>query len=209
MSNIINFDPFLNKFSMFMTHATNNNILKNGITPVTYFVKSLRSTNYDVFSAINYRYVAALSMPVSVFNDIIKNPESSQAESIQIISHDEIRLNYQQRLSDNATNIRTFSNFTSGEVSKVRSLQSGTNGPTLGEYAGSVKDAVVLSCTACPVDMNKIESMEPVFYLSTYNILNIETNTTSPKTSQNACMKYVANGQQRILLVGVGVTQPV
>ena len=41
-----------------MTHATSNNILKNGI----YFVKSLRSTNYELFAAINYRYVAALSM---------------------------------------------------------------------------------------------------------------------------------------------------
>jgi len=200
MSNI-NFDPFLNKFIMLMSQVITNNILKNGITPLTYFVRSLRSTNYAALAAINYRYVAVLSMPLSVFNDVI-----AQSGSIQVISHDQIRLNYQQLLSDNGANIRTFSNFTS---SPVLSVQAGVTGATLGEYATSVKDAVAYSCTECPVDMNVIEPMQPVFYLTTYNILNIVTNTTSPKTSQNACMKYSVNGQQRILLVGVGVTQPV
>jgi hypothetical protein len=198
MSNIIIFDPFLNKFSMFMSHVITNNILRYGITPVTYFVRSLRSTNYQAFAAIGYKYVAVLSMPLSVFNDVDK-----QSESIQIISHDQIRLNYGQLLSDNAANIRTFSNFTS---SNALPLQSGENRATLGEYAKSVKDAVANTCKQCPVDMNTVEPMQPVFYLTTYNILNIDTNTTSSKTSQTACMKYSVNGQQRILLVGVKVT---
>jgi hypothetical protein len=187
---------------------SNRNVLQKGITPQSQIIQIVRNTDYTDFAANGFKYIFIFDEPLSSW---LENTDDGNKQA-RIINHEQISYNYYTPLLNSNGETTTIGTLLSDQtLFGKKSIQTRSNGPTLGEYLTSFLGAYkqIQQQGNAIYNMEDVGVFQPRFYLATYNILSTATNQVSEKTSIICVMKYlhIPTGVMRIIWSGTGFNQ--
>lgn len=156
------------------------------ITSSSPCILSSRNTTFIELQQNSFKYQFIYKYNLADFIGGAKNPEIA-GRSI-ILSHDQIRLNYQIPLDDPISVNDILKSF---ELSNRMPLQKCDIGNPVssGEYVKVFPQALSTILSECPVDVSKIADFHPVYYIGDFKFGTVCGQTTDKKTT-TAVMRY-------------------
>lgn len=199
--------PILTNY-LFQTLGTyyvqNANELKS-VNPNTKIIKQLQNSNYYNFERNEFRYMF-------VFNFTLEDFINAKSENVELISNDQIRLNFHTSLVKPNGQTITLNDIRNNPRSKnTYSVEFGTKGITLEYYVNTLINTTMPQILKqCPTNMKSVNQFNPEYYLTTYDFTSLDGELTK-KTSNVAAIKYtkIVNDKpvQYVLLFGAGLQE--
>lgn len=179
---------------------------ERGLVPNHPLINSLRNSDYNDFVANGFKYLFIFNLTLE---DYLANTFDS-IKKTQLISYDQVALNYFTPLMGTNKSILTFGSILANPLLCVkRPIQNHATGAPLGEWINSVVNGLSQIVTSNPHNMEDVDYYQPRFYLSTYTVLSPSTNQETTKTSVIMVMKYknLATNTDCVCLAGTGLIQ--
>ena len=176
------------------------------ITPESPCILSSRNTTFAELEQNSYKYQFIYKYDLANFVEGKTDPVI--AGNVIILSHDQIRLNYEIPIVPELTINGILEN---PEFSSHLPQEdcSGTLGITAGQYVKSIQQALPTILSQCPVDVTAIANFHPVYYLGEYTFTTICGEITT-KTSTAGIMRYrecSPGSPIKVLLWGTGLVE--
>jgi hypothetical protein len=207
----------------------NKSILTNGVIPKTDIFLRYSNKNYNVLADNSYKYTFVYNFDL---NDFL-NPTADSIKRAQVISHDQMSLNFGQNLTyfygykyikervyiplrgvfTRIIRKKIYKTATVGYLydlpssTTTYSQEYGESGITLNYYMQSVIDALPGIVAECPVNMSEVQDFFPENYVTEYTYTDLQGNTTT-KTASFTAIKYtLRNGDKKVLFFGTGLQE--
>jgi len=209
--------------------SSNKTILEKGVTPNTDIFLQYKNNSYEILADNGFKYNFVYNFDL---NDFL-NPSTDSIKRAEVISHDQMSLNFNANLSyfagyqyfirENYTSFKGFLRqlmrrnvYNTATVGYLYSLpnssttysqQYGTNGITLQYYMQTVIDQLPGIVSDCPVNMNNVQDYFPENYIRNYTYTDLQGNQTI-KTASFTAIKYtLSNGVKKVLFFGTGLQE--
>ena len=199
---LTNDEPVTQKYinqAMIAVLCNQEEILANGINSKTSIVMKFKNNNYNTYRQNRFKYNFMYNFLLSDF----ANSDSTNIKRVEVISHDEMSLNFGADLYSNTTTIGDLLN---SPISANHSKQY-PNGITLKQYLEVNVDILPKIVRACPVNIKDIQEYYPQSYFYEYQYMDLMGSVTM-KTSSFTAIKYTTKGIQKVVLFGTGLQEP-
>lgn len=184
------------------TLTSNTTILEEGVTPLTKIFVQLRNSNYYDFSQNSFKYMFVYTCSLSNF-------VNCRPENCEVISQDQLRLNYQTDLvRPNGKTLVLKNCVNDPALARKYSVQYGIDGLNMGDYVRlSSIPALSTIMSECPVDMQGVPMYCPQIYVAKYIRLDPDGKKTE-KTSNICAIKYMGQDKKpKVIFFGSGLQE--
>lgn len=176
------------------------------IRPTSPCILSSRNTTFLELEQNSYKYQFIYLYDLDDFVAGATNPQI--AGNVVILSHDQIRLNYEIPLENNLTinDILASAELSSHTAQEDCSPATALNA---GEYVTAIQEALPTILSQCPVDVPLIADFHPVYYLGDYTFVTVCGQSTT-KTATSAVMRFrscLPGRPIKVLLWGTGLEE--
>jgi hypothetical protein len=204
-------------FITFGTTITINKKIIQEITPETEIVRQLRNSNYYDFEGNSFKYMFIYKFDLHDFVNI----NTKNVLNAKYISHDQIRLNFRTNLIIKKNKFLSPKYIlTHPKLSNKYSTQYNKSGITLGKYNDAIINGLPIIISKWPVNMSKVDNFHPKYFVTDYEYIDLEGNTTIKKSTFGAikyiehkcnnckkkCPKYC---KQKIIFWGTGLKEEI
>lgn len=169
----------------------------NGIHPKTDMFLQYMNHNYETLKRNGYKYNFVFNFLLSDFI----NPDVETIKSTEVISHDQMSLNFGGNLYPGKTATIGYLYDSTNSHSKQY-----PNGITLKDYMESIIRILPPIVKACPLNIGDIQEYYPQSYIHEYEYLDLMGNMSTKTASFNA-IKYTHKGIQKVILFGTGLQE--
>jgi hypothetical protein len=175
------------------------------ITTTSSIIRSSQNTTFLELQQQSYAYQFIFLYDLA---DFVAGASSAQsAGNAVILSHDQIRLNYQIPLGNNLTINGILA---SPELSSYLPLENCSPATAInaGEFVSVIQQALPSIISQCPVDVTGISNFQPVYYSSTFTFEN-PCGSFFLKTATTGVMRYrscSAGNPTKVILWGTGIS---
>uniref|UniRef100_A0A6C0K220 Uncharacterized protein n=1 Tax=viral metagenome TaxID=1070528 RepID=A0A6C0K220_9ZZZZ len=177
------------------------------IHPTSPCILSSRNTTYLELEQNSFKYQFIYKYDI---DDFIKGKTSPEiAGNVIILSHDQIRLNYEIPLVPSLTINGILLNPELSSHTPQQACTPPLSGITAGEYVFKIQQALPTILSECPVDVTGIADFHPVYYIGEYTFTTICGESTT-KTSTTGVMRYKECSPGcpiKVLLWGTGLIE--
>jgi hypothetical protein len=178
--------------------------ISKGLTPDSNIVKRSVNFNYQTLSDNLYAYVAIY---IADLDDFV-NATFDKLTNIEIVAHDQIRLNFEVNLVTPSGNLLTPKEiFSNPEYANKYSRQYGEKGIQLKEYETFIINAITQVINSWPVDMRKIDEFHPEYKIGEFFFISLNGEITKKAATYGAVRYRDENKKQKVLFWGAGLKE--